>query len=100
MSPPQVLLHKSLAERRAILREHFTPVEGEFQFATSIDGESLEEISTFLDASVKDGCEGLMVKTLESGDSTYEPSRRSQNWLKVRLCLSYYVVHPLPRRFG
>lgn len=36
-----------------------------------------------LDASVKSGCEGLMVKMLEGPESFYEPSRRSMNWLKV-----------------
>jgi DNA ligase 1 len=79
----QPLLHKTLSERRQLLVEHFKPVEGEFNFAASSDGSSVEEIQSFLDASVKDGCEGLMVKMLEGESSTYEPSRRSMNWLKV-----------------
>jgi DNA ligase-1 len=62
-------------------------VDKEFQFAKASDGESTEEIQTFLDDSVKDGCEGLMVKMLETDASYYEPSRRSINWLKVSLPL-------------
>ena len=58
-------------------------MEREFQFATASDAETVEEIQTFLEESVKDGCEGLMVKMLESDASYYEPSRRSVNWLKV-----------------
>jgi DNA ligase-1 len=33
---------------------------------------------------VKASCEGLMVKMLDGVESHYEPSRRSQNWLKVK----------------
>ena len=61
---------------------------GEFDFAKSSDGETTEEIQAFLEESVKDGCEGLMVKMLEGDASFYEPSRRSVNWLKVSLLLS------------
>ncbi|KAK1229697.1 ATP-dependent DNA ligase Cdc17 [Marasmius sp. AFHP31] len=78
------LLHKPLTERRKLLREHFEPVDGEFQFAKSSDSEATEDIQTFLEESVKDGCEGLMVKMLESDASYYEPSRRSVNWLKLK----------------
>ncbi|ETW87187.1 hypothetical protein HETIRDRAFT_377982 [Heterobasidion irregulare TC 32-1] len=78
------LLHKTLLERRELLKEHFQPVEGEFAFAKSTDNESTEDIQAFLDVSVKDGCEGLMVKMLESEASYYEPSRRSVNWLKLK----------------
>lgn len=80
----QSLLGLELHERRALMLEHFQPVEGEFAFATSSDGSTIEEIQAFLELSVKDGCEGLMVKMLKTPASTYEPSRRSQNWLKVR----------------
>ncbi|EPQ60652.1 ATP-dependent DNA ligase [Gloeophyllum trabeum ATCC 11539] len=78
------LLHKPLAERRELLREHFQPVDGEFQFAKASDGSTTDEIQAFLEESVKDGCEGLMVKMLESDASHYEPSRRSVNWLKLK----------------
>jgi len=82
------MLHMSLEDRRLKLREHFKTVPGEFDFATSSDGETTEEIQTFLEESIKDGCEGLMVKMLQSDASFYEPSRRSVNWLKVCLPLS------------
>ena len=77
------LLTKELHQRRALLRDNFKLVEGEFGFAKSSDGSTTEEIQAFLEESVKDGCEGLMVKMLSTDASTYEPSRRSMNWLKV-----------------
>ena len=67
-----------------MLKEHFQQVSLEFDFAKASDGETSDEIQTFLEESVKDGCEGLMVKMLESDASFYEPSRRSVNWLKVK----------------
>jgi DNA ligase-1 len=76
-------LTKQLKERRQLLQDNFQKVEGEFDFAKSSDGSSTDEIQTFLEESVKDGCEGLMVKMLTTDSSTYEPSRRSMNWLKA-----------------
>lgn len=81
----EALVGKSLRERRALLHSAFTPVEGEFSFATSMDGQELDEIQVFLDESVKASCEGLMVKMLDGTESAYEPSKRSRNWLKVTL---------------
>lgn len=78
------LLHLDLATRRKLLQQSFVPVQDEFDFAISKDCTASEEIQTFLDESVKEGCEGLMVKMLEGNDATYEPSRRSMNWLKLK----------------
>ena len=80
------LLSVSLEERRRLMKQHFAPVEGKFQYATSLDfsaeeGEETTNLEQFLDAAVKGQCEGLMVKTL---DDVYEPSRRSLNWLKLK----------------
>lgn len=77
------LLRDTFAERREKLHSLFTPVEGHFQFAKFINSESIDDIQVFLDESIRDGCEGLMVKTLYD-ESSYEPSKRSRNWLKVK----------------
>lgn len=80
----EAVVEKSLRERRDLLREAFNPVEGEFAFATSMNGQELDEIQVFLDDSVKASCEGLMVKMLDGTESGYEPSKRSRNWLKIK----------------
>ena len=69
---------------QALLDDHLQAVDGEFAFATSEDASTVDEIQAFLDKSIKDGCEGLMVKMLEGEGASYEPSRRSIHWLKVR----------------
>ncbi|RDA84259.1 hypothetical protein CP532_1984 [Ophiocordyceps camponoti-leonardi (nom. inval.)] len=80
----QAVVEKSLRERRELLREAFTPVEGEFAFASCMNGQELDEIQGFLEESVKASCEGLMVKMLDGKESGYEPSKRSRNWLKIK----------------
>ncbi|MCJ1421416.1 hypothetical protein MMC32_007779 [Xylographa parallela] len=78
------IVHKSLRERREILKGAFDEVEGEFRFAQYGDTSELDEIQTLLEESVKASCEGLMVKMLDTQESGYEPSKRSRNWLKVK----------------
>ena len=59
----------------------FNEVPGEFSFALEKTSRDVEELQQFLDDSVSDNTEGLIVKTL---DATYEPSKRSLNWLKLK----------------
>lgn len=80
------LLDKTLAERRTLLRENFVPIDGKFQFATSLDhteNGDTQVLEEFLDQAVKGQCEGLMVKTLDV-NAQYKPSLRSLNWLKLK----------------
>ncbi|KAF2031962.1 ATP-dependent DNA ligase [Setomelanomma holmii] len=60
----EALVNKSFRERREHLHDAFIPI--------------------LLEDSVKASCEGLMVKMLDGPESSYEPSKRSQNWLKVK----------------
>ena len=75
------LLRKPMHERRAALYAAFREVPGEFFFVTEKTSRDVEELQVFLDESIKANTEGLIVKTL---DATYEPSKRSLNWLKLK----------------
>lgn len=77
-------INKSLRERRELLHNVTKPVTGEFQYAVELTTSTVEELQKFLDQSVKDSCEGLMVKMLDGEESHYEPSKRSRNWLKLK----------------
>ncbi|PRQ33379.1 putative DNA ligase (ATP) [Rosa chinensis] len=77
------LTQEQLKVRREYLYDSFEEEAGIFQFATAITSKDIDEIQTFLDAAVNSSSEGLIIKTL-SKDATYEPSKRSLNWLKLK----------------
>ena len=80
------LLQESLRNRRAMLHAAFTHTEAYFHFASGADhvedGDTCV-IETYLQEACGAMCEGLMVKTLDD-NATYEPSKRSLNWLKLK----------------
>lgn len=78
------LIQLPLVERRKYLFSNVQPIDEKLRFATRLDSTNTDEISAFLDQSVKDSCEGLMIKTTEGTESKYEPSKRSRNWLKLK----------------
>lgn len=76
-------LAKTLQERRQVLWAAFHPLPAAFAFATFLDSDNVEDMQKFLDKAIADGCEGLMVKTLEE-EATYTPAKRSHFWLKLK----------------
>ncbi|KAH3902653.1 DNA ligase (ATP) CDC9 SCDLUD_000235 [Saccharomycodes ludwigii] len=80
----EVLINKTLKERREVLHKVLKPVPGELQFANQIITTDIDEMQNYLDQSVQNSCEGLMVKVLDGKESHYEPSKRSRNWLKLK----------------
>ncbi|KAL6498494.1 tRNA ligase [Orobanche hederae] len=76
----QSLLQDQLNIRRAKLYKSFEEEPGFFQFATAIYSNDPEEIQGFLQASVNSGVDNSNIEQ----EATYEPSKRSNNWLKLK----------------
>ncbi|KAM0688359.1 ATP-dependent DNA ligase Cdc17 [Conglomerata obtusa] len=75
------LLEFTLQQRREILLINFNRIQDSVHFVTQINCTSVEEIDNFFNESINSGCEGLMVKKL---DSYYKPSMRSSSWIKLK----------------
>ena len=75
------LLSRPLPARRVALQSALVEAPGAVQFAVEAQPADVDALATFLDAAVAAGTEGLIVKTAAS---TYEPSKRSVNWLKLK----------------
>lgn len=85
------LVESSFHYRRSLLHSNFKETEASFMYAKHHDSlsntdntiNSEELIQQWLEESIEEGCEGLMVKTIQE-ESSYEPSKRSRKWLKVK----------------
>ena len=74
-------LQEPLTTRREALYKSLMPIPTKLEFALAKTSNDVEELTTFLDESVEAGTEGLIVKTLAD---SYEPSKRSSHWLKLK----------------
>jgi len=79
----EILIKEPFISRREKLYNSFKEIEGFFQFVTHKDLSEPEEILPFLNESVENDCEGLMLKTLDV-DATYQVAKRTFQWLKVK----------------
>jgi len=77
----ETLLDAPLIARREALQSALVLTPGTLDLATGSTTQDPDELACFLDAAVAGGTEGLIVK---GGASTYEPSRRSTHWLKLK----------------
>ncbi|EPR57970.1 putative DNA ligase 1 [Toxoplasma gondii GT1] len=80
----ECLLGKTLEARRDKMRQAIDFERSPLvQQATYKDIRGAQDFEDFLTEAIEGNCEGLMVKTLRE-NATYEPSKRSLNWLKVK----------------
>lgn len=80
------LLRETLKRRKELLHASFQEQDGLFYFAAGmshVENGDTAPIEGFMNEACAANSEGLMIKTL-TANATYEPSRRTFNWLKLK----------------
>lgn len=74
-----------ILKRKQILKDSFTEIKGKVEVAESYEFKehNIERLNQIFTDSLAAGCEGLMIKSADAS-STYEPSKRSQKWIKLK----------------
>eukprot|EP00050_Salpingoeca_kvevrii_P020889 m.103651 g.103651 ORF g.103651 m.103651 type:complete len:1100 (+) comp9072_c0_seq1:161-3460(+) len=73
------LMHKSMKERRDLLKKHVTEVKNFVMHSESHVISNQEELKVLMTKVISEGLEGLVLKPFES---TYEPGKR--HWMKMK----------------
>lgn len=85
------ITQKPLIERRNILKSAFTQTTG-FRLAHCMVSENSEEIETFFESAIENGCEGLILKDI---DSTYQAGARGWQWIKLKRSYQAKMIEPI-----
>ena len=85
------LINQSLRDRRELLSNIVKHTPGEMEAGREVrlevgqgHSDAPAEIHVALEAAVKSGCEGLVVKALDGKGSWYRAGERTRNWLKLK----------------
>ncbi len=84
------LINEPLPTRKEYLKKILLPSD-RIQPAKSTIAETPEEIETFFEQAIADGCEGVMCKSLQ-GDSIYQMGARGWLWIKFKRDYRYEMT--------
>ncbi len=85
------LTQQPLIQRRNRLKNAVTETTG-FRLAHCIVSEDVERIQTFFESAIENGCEGLILKGL---DSTYQAGGRGWQWIKLKRSYQAKMIEPI-----
>ncbi|MDJ1422730.1 MAG: ATP-dependent DNA ligase [Candidatus Methanoperedens sp.] len=85
------LTQKPLIERRVRLRDMIAETNG-FRLVYSLISDNVEEIETFFESAIENGCEGLILK---DEDSIYQAGARSWLWIKLKRSFQSKMIEPI-----